>query len=53
MYDWALAYALLDGGFERVGHYERPHTMSAGDNVYDMCWYARPPVDGADRTKRL
>lgn len=42
-YDWALTYALLDGGFERKGHYERPHTMSAGDDVCDMYWYARPP----------
>ena len=48
-YDWALTYALLDGGFQEKGHYERPHTMSAGDDVCDMCWYARPPDDKVDR----
>ncbi len=51
-YDWALTYALLDGGFQEKGHYERPHTMSAGDDVCDMCWYARAPDDNVARTKQ-
>ena len=52
-YDWALTYALLDGGFQEKGHYERPHTLSAGDDVCDMCWYARPPADKVDRTHQV
>lgn len=51
-YDWALTYALLDGGFQEKGHYERPHTMSAGDDVCDMCWYARPPSAKVARTNQ-
>jgi hypothetical protein len=51
-YDWALTYALLDGGFQEKGHYERPHTMSAGDDVCDMCWYARPPAGESNRSSR-
>ena len=39
-YDWAFAYAMVDGGYEKQGHYERPHTLSAGDAICDMCWYA-------------
>lgn len=42
-YDWAFAYAMVDGGYEKPGHYERPHTLSAGDALCDMCWYARQP----------
>jgi hypothetical protein len=41
-FDWALANAIADGGFGEAGHYERPHTLSAGDDVCDMCWYAGP-----------
>ena len=52
-YDWALTYALIDGGFQEKGHYERPHTLSAGDDVCDMCWYARPPADKVDRTHQV
>lgn len=39
-YDWAFAYAMVDGSYETYGHYERPHTLSAGDAICDMCWYA-------------
>jgi hypothetical protein len=42
-YDWALPAAMLDGGDQPNGHYERPHTMSHGDNVCDMRWYANTP----------
>lgn len=42
-YDWAFAYAMVDGGYEKQGHYERPHTLSAGDELCDMCWYAQQP----------
>lgn len=39
-YDWGLTYALLDGAFGVAGRYERPHTLSYGDSVCDMCWSA-------------
>jgi hypothetical protein len=42
-YDWALSYAMLDGAYGVRGHFERPHTISLGDEVCDMCWYAIPP----------
>ena len=53
-YDWALTYAMVGGGFQQKGYHERPHTMSKGDDVCDMCWYAHPPggkadVDGENR----
>jgi len=35
MYDFAAAQAMTNGG-----RYERRHTLSAGDNVCDMRWYA-------------
>jgi hypothetical protein len=47
LYDWAGADLLVGDG--RRGHYARPHTMSRGDAVCDMCWSARPsrgPDDG-------
>lgn len=37
-YDWAVARAMLDGADAR---YERPHTLSEGDDVCDMRWSAR------------
>lgn len=45
LYDWPAA-DLLAGDGER-GHYARPHTMSRGDRVCDMCWRgrARKPDD--------
>lgn len=39
LYDWPGADVLAGDG-ER-GHYERPHTLSRGDSVCDMCWHAR------------
>lgn len=45
-YDWAFTYAMVDGRYGVRGHYERPHTLSAGDDVCDMRWRAEvPPVD--------
>lgn len=35
--DFALAQVVTEGG-----HYERPHTLAAGDAVCDMKWYGRP-----------
>lgn len=40
-YDWSLAYAIVDGGYKVRGHYERPRTLSAGDDICDMEWYAK------------
>ena len=37
LYDFALPEYLIEGG-----NYERKHTLSHGDNVCDMKWYARP-----------
>lgn len=42
-YDWAFAYAMVDGTHDTHGHYERPHTLSAGDPLCNMCWYAGRP----------
>lgn len=39
-YDWALTYAMVDGAAGQRGHYERPHTLSAGDAMCDMRWSA-------------
>lgn len=36
VYDWPGA-DLIAGDGER-GHYKRPHTLSCGDTVCDMCW---------------
>ena len=36
-FDWAIANEMVQGG-----RYERPHTLSAGDEVCDMKWYGRP-----------
>jgi len=36
-FDWAIANEMVAGG-----RYERPHTLSAGDEVCDMKWYGRP-----------
>lgn len=41
-YDWGLTYALLNGAYSGIGRYERPHTLSYGDSICDMCWSARP-----------
>ncbi|MCF3595033.1 hypothetical protein LZG00_13625 [Rhodobacteraceae bacterium LMO-12] len=39
LYDWPGADLIAADG--RRGHYQRPHTLSAGDPVCDMCWKAR------------
>lgn len=41
LYDWAGADLLVGDG--RHGHYQRPHTLSRGDAVCDMCWWATSP----------
>jgi hypothetical protein len=38
-YDWNAADVLAADGDK--GHYARPHTLSRGDSVCDMCWHAR------------
>lgn len=40
-YDFSLPSYLIDGG-----SYERKHTISNGDNICDMRWYAKPKVSG-------
>lgn len=40
LYDWAAADLLAGGKAGEHGHYERPHTLSRGDSVCDMCWSA-------------
>lgn len=36
LYDWPGADLLASDGTH--GHYSRPHTMSRGDKICDMCW---------------
>ncbi|KNG94571.1 hypothetical protein [Pseudaestuariivita atlantica] len=38
-YDWPGADLIANDG--RRGHYTRPHTLSHGDSVCDMCWLGR------------
>jgi hypothetical protein len=40
-YDWSLTYAMVDGAHNMLGQYERPHTLSYGDDICDMRWSAR------------
>lgn len=35
-FDWSVAQEMVEGG-----HYERSHTLSAGDEVCDMKWYGK------------
>jgi hypothetical protein len=39
LYDWPAADLLAGDG--KRGHYARPHTLSRGDSVCDMCWRGR------------
>lgn len=39
-YDWPAADILAGGRAGEHGHYRRPHTLSRGDSVCDMCWSA-------------
>lgn len=47
LYDWPAADLLAGDG--KRGHYARPHTMSRGDGVCDMCW--RGCARGPDGTE--
>lgn len=47
LYDWAAADFLAGDG--TTGHYARPHTMSRGDPVCDMCWWGGPARVSVDR----
>ena len=40
LYDWPFADLLSGRKAGDGGHYERPHTLSRGDKVCDMCWHA-------------
>jgi hypothetical protein len=39
-YDWPGADLLATDAPGAGGHYRRPHTLSSGDSVCDMCWSA-------------
>lgn len=45
--DFALAQAMTEGG-----RYERPRTLSAGDGVCEMKWFAEPKVPGTVNDSR-
>lgn len=45
LYDWPAADILAGGRPGEGGHYERPHTLSHGDPVCDMCWSAAPRAE--------
>lgn len=45
-YDWALTYAMLDGGYQVRGYYQRPNTLSMGGEICDMKWHAEIPPTG-------
>jgi hypothetical protein len=40
-YDWAVTRAMVDAGVQSL--YERPHTLSKGDDACDIRWSATPP----------
>jgi hypothetical protein len=40
LYDWPAADVLAGGRAGEHGHYQRPHTLSRGESVCDMCWSA-------------
>ena len=42
-YDWPGADLIASDG--QRGHYARPHTLSHGDGVCDMCWRAHSATD--------
>jgi len=46
-YDWAFASLMMAKTPGAEGHYERPHTMSKGDEVCDMHWYALEPENAS------
>ncbi|MDX1617497.1 MAG: hypothetical protein R3224_01840 [Balneolaceae bacterium] len=45
-YDWAFTSLMMEKSSGAEGHYERPHTLSRGDEVCDMYWYASEPEQG-------
>lgn len=49
LYDWPGADLLAGDG--KRGHYGRPHTMSKGDRVCDMCWRATASDGGMTRAE--
>lgn len=44
-YDWPGADLIAGDGLR--GHYDRPHTLSRGDGVCDMCWHGSACVETA------
>ena len=42
-FDWALSYTMMDGE-DPPGFYQRPKTLSFGDDYCNMCWAARAPL---------
>ena len=40
LYDWPAADLLAGARVHDGTHYRRPHTLSRGDAVCDMCWSA-------------
>jgi hypothetical protein len=45
LYDWPLGDILAGGKAGERHHYERPHTLSRGDAVCDMCFHCLPIAD--------
>lgn len=46
---WCLYDFALPGLVNPGAHYERPHTLSSGDEVCDMYWYGKKPAGLEDR----
>jgi hypothetical protein len=51
LYDWPAADVLAGGRAGEHGHYHRPHTLSRGDAVCDMCWSASSGACGKARAR--
>ncbi len=49
LYDWAAA-DIVAGDGTTGGHYTRPHAMSKGDPVCDMCWWGGAAMGNDRRT---
>ncbi|MDA7429204.1 hypothetical protein [Primorskyibacter aestuariivivens] len=49
-YDWPGADLIAGDG--KRGHYERPHTLSHGDSVCDMCWRGQAGRHGLGQRKQ-
>jgi len=48
---WCLYDFALPGLVNPGAHYERPHTLSLGDEVCDMYWYGRRPAKKDNRNQ--